>query len=71
MKFQSIYPIWAAPTGQSKGRPAAIIETEAQIISITPNPIVWSRANGVTLITTSLIIPLGNIGLNALSVNLA
>ena len=47
------------------------IETEAPIISITHNPIVWSNANGVTLITTSLIIPLGNIGLNALSVNLA
>lgn len=32
----SRYPIWAAPTGQSKGIPAARIESEEPIICITP-----------------------------------
>ena len=67
----SRYPICAAPTGPSNGIPAAIIESEAPIICITPSPNWWSNASGVIETTTSLIIPFGNIGLKALSVNLA
>ena len=71
INWLSRYPIWAAPTGQSKGIPAARIESEEPIICITPRLIWWSSAKGVTETTISLIIPLGNIGLSALSVSLA
>gem|GEM_PF-6638194 len=63
--------IRTAPTGPRNGIPAIIILRDAQIRLITHRSCVWSIERGVTLRTIGLIIPLGNNGLSALSVNLA
>ena len=67
----SLYPIRAAPTGPSNGMPAAMTDSDEPMIVSTHKSCVRSSANGVIVMTNSLTMPLGNIGLSALSVSLA
>lgn len=67
----STYHILTAPTGQSSGIPHRSIAADDQMILSSPGEISPSSDNDEIVIITSFTIPLGNIGLNGLSVSLA
>lgn len=66
----SLYPILTALIGPENGIPALRIASDDQMILSTHRSCCRSSASGVIVTTTSLIIPFGNIGLSARSVNL-
>ncbi len=70
MYSPSTYPILTAHTGPSNGIPAIISAADDPMIDSSPGEISLSRDKGDIVMTVSLIIPFGNIGLSGLSVSL-